>query len=128
MERNDIVRLNEWRRNNPEKVKANVKRQNLRLNPEINRKGGKYYEKHLKSHKTGLQGEKEIIRRIGRAHWGKYKKIIAPQSEIHHEWIPNTANYNGIALVEAQQHRYGIIDPIVILEGSISIFSEARLK
>lgn len=41
------------------------------------------------------------------------------QTDIHHEWIPNTADYTFIALVERDKHRYNIIDPIVILEKKV---------
>ena len=60
--------------------------------------------------------------------WRKYKNIIAPESQIHHEWIPGTANYRGVALVEADQHMHGIVDVIEILEGKITLLTEDKVK
>ena len=42
--------------------------------------------------------------------------------------IPGTADYRGAALVEPIQHQYGIIDPIVILEGEITLLTEAEIR
>ena len=64
-----------------------------------------------------------MIRSKHSRRWRKFKTLIAPGSELHHEWIPETAEYRGVALVEADQHRRGIIDVIQILEGEITLFS-----
>jgi hypothetical protein len=48
--------------------------------------------------------------------------------ELHHQWIPETADYTGLALVEAKPHKHGIIDVIQILEGAITVFSEKELR
>ena len=36
--------------------------------------------------------------------------------------------YRGLALVEADQHTHGFIDVIKILDGEITIFTEAELR
>lgn len=109
-------RFAQWRENKPEKVSAN--------NHEKNRKGGKYYSHCLKYNSTGLSGKRHRIRIKHAVFYRPYKKIIAPESQIHHQWVPRTADYTGVALVEADQHRYGYIDVIQILEGEITLLTE----
>ena len=109
-----------WREAHPEEVKAKCQ--------ETSRKGGKYYEKRLKYNTTGLPHERNLVRGKHNRRYRPYKQIIAPDSELHHEWIPNTANYRGVALVEKEPHQYGIIDVIQILEGEIRLFTEAEIK
>ena len=113
-----------WRKINPDKVKA----QNAKKNPEISCKGGKYYEKHLEYRRTGLQKERNRIRIKHRLLYYPFKQIIAPSSQLHHQWAPNTADYSGVALVEADQHMHGFIDVIQILEGEITLFTEAEIR
>lgn len=36
------------------------------------------------------------------------------------------AKYNGIALVDTQEHQHGIINPIQILEGEITLMEDKR--
>jgi hypothetical protein len=58
---------------------------------------------------TGLQGERNKIRQ---ADWRKYKHEhagIPYPVDIHHEWIPGTAQCRGCALVDRKAHRHGII-------------------
>ena len=110
----------QWQAVNPERVKVN--------NQESCQKGGKHYEATLKWHTTGLSGEREKVRKRHGYRYRQYKKIIAPDSQLHHEWIPETANYRGMALVEADQHMHGFIDVIQILEGKITVFTEAEIK
>lgn len=110
----------EWYESNPDKVVVH--------NRERCRKGGKHYKKHLKDNRTGLRGERNRIRRKHARFYHPYKKIIAPESQLHHEWIPETADFRGVALVEAIQHQYGIIDPVVILEGEITLLTEAGIR
>ena len=100
---------------NPEKVKMH--------NQEHSRKGGKYYEKFLEYCHTGLQGERNKIRA---KHTKQYRntKQATPNSVLHHEWIPGTANYRGLALVEKVPHQHGIIKVIKVLEGEITLFTE----
>ncbi len=111
--------LKEWRASNPDKVKAD--------HHEEQRKGGRRYEKHLKYKTTGIPGEKERIRGKHNYYYRSCKRIVAPGSQLHHEWIANTPNYRGVALVEADPHRHGIIDPILILEGAITLLTEKGL-
>jgi hypothetical protein len=118
----DRVRMHDktWRDNNPSKTEAK--------DHERNRKGGRYYERKMAYLKQGVPGERHIVRTIHARRWRKYKKIIAPDSQLHHEWIPGTAEYRGIALVEGDAHQHGIIDVIEILEGMITVLLEGRGK
>ena len=108
-----------WRTANPGKVIAH--------NQEGNRKGGKYYERHLVDNRTGLQGERKKIRTKHAKQYHPFKNIMALNSQIHHEWIPGTAKYRGVALVETRPHRYGIIDVIKVLEGKITLLTEKEI-
>lgn len=110
----------DWHANNPEKVVA--------CNREISHKGGKWYEQHLKYNTSGIQGERHVIRKKHGHRYHPYKKIIAPESQIHHEWTRETANYTGVALVEKDQHMHGFIDVIQILEGEITLLSEEEIR
>jgi hypothetical protein len=114
------ARANKWAIANPDKVIANAR--------ETTRKGGKHYEKHLKYESRGLRGARNHIRVGHGQKWRRFKQIIAPESQLHHQWIPETANYTGVALVEADQHRHGIIVPIQILEGEITLLTEAEIR
>ena len=109
-----------WEINNPLKVLANKREQYC--------KGGKRYEKNLEDNRTGLRGKRNHVR--GRHHrlYTPFKKIIAPGSQFHHQWIPGTADYTGVALVEADQHMHGYIDVIKILEGEITLLTEAEIR
>lgn len=113
-------KLKKWREANPQKVKE--------YNQELCRKGGKRYEAALKYNRTGLPGERNRIRAKHRGLWSIYKKTIAPNSQIHHCWIANTAEYRGVALVEANQHMHGFINVIEILEGEITLFAEEEIR
>jgi hypothetical protein len=108
----------QWAEANPEKIKAK--------DHERNRKGGKYYDKKRAYLKMGVPGERNIVRTIHARRWRKYKRIIAPDSQIHHEWLSGTSRYRGIALVERDAHQHGIIDVIEILEGAITVLLEER--
>lgn len=109
-----------WRGENPEKVRKN--------NYEGSRKGGKYYLKSLQYSHTGLRGERTKVRNQHQHQYRQFKKIIASESQIHHQWIPGTANYRGVALVEKDQHFHGFIDVIQILEGEITLLTEAEIS
>lgn len=89
-----------------------------------NRKGGDNYPKLMLYHMTGLPYARRLIRNKHGLKWRLFKQIIAPESQIHHEWIPRTADYRGTALVETNQHQHGIIDVIQILEGKITLLTE----
>ena len=108
------------RLNHPKEVIANHRKEA--------RKGGKYYKHYREHQSTGIPGERNLIRNKHRSRYRKYKRIIAPDSQIHHQWIPNTAMYRGVALVEKYQHQYGFIDVIQILEGEITLLSEEDIK
>ena len=110
----------DWRKANPEKVKN---QQN-----EESHKGGTHYERMLKYNTTGLRGERHRIRMKHAKQYCPFKQIIAPETQIHHEWIFGTAEYTGVALVETKPHQYGIIDVIKILEGKITLLSEKEIK
>lgn len=114
------ARRRSQRRNHPEKVKVE--------NRESSRKGGKYYEWRIKYNTTGIQHERKKVRGRHGNHYRPYKQIIAPDSQLHHEWVVNTANYRGVALVEKEPHRYGIINPIIILEGEITLLTEKEIR
>lgn len=114
-----ITRVKKWQEANPDKAKAN--------NQERCHKGGKYYGAKLEYNHTGLQGERSRIRVKHAIQYHPFKHIISPDSQIHHEWIPGTANYCGVALVEKNPHRHGIIDVIQILEGQVTLFTEKEI-
>ena len=97
-------------------------------NREIHRKGGKYYEQQRKTQMVGIPHEKTLIRQKHQRIWTPFKQIIAPDSALHHEWIPETADYRGVALVEKRRHQYGCIDVIQILEGEITLFTEEEIR
>lgn len=111
-----LEQMRQWVTANPEKGKERSHNQC--------RKGGKHYEKTLEYERAGLRGERNKIRGSHNYKWGRYKKIIAPDSQLHHEWIPKTSEYNGVALVEKEPHQYGIIDVIKILDGEITLLTE----
>lgn len=109
----------QWRKDNPDKVKAN--------HQEEGRKGGKYYGKHLENEHTGIRGERNKIRM---KHTYLYRNIkeATPNSQIHHEWLPGTADFRGVALVERDAHQNGIIKIIKVLEGRITLFTEKEIS
>ena len=86
----------------------------------------KYTKKYRDEHKekinlynnTGLQGLRNKIRgrdnRDKRIKW--LRRGIVGVFQIHHEWIYESDNYKFSALVDADEHRHGIINPILILE------------
>jgi len=109
-----------WSETHPEQVKAKSK--------EECRKGGKHYPKKLKYNQTGLRGDRHKIRTKHGREYRPFKAIIAPDSQLHHEWLPESAEYRGVALVEADAHQYGIVDVIQILDGEITLLTEEKLK
>lgn len=109
-----------WRKRNPIKI--------TEKNRKANRKGGPYYAKKLKAEQTGLRGERNKIRNRDAMKYRPYKLIIAPASQIHHQWQPKTSKYSGVALVEKEQHQYGIIDVIQILDGDITLLTEKEIR
>lgn len=109
-----------WRERNPDKV--------IEKGRKVSRKDGKYYDKKQKYKQTGISGERERVRMRDRNRWRPYKRIIAPESQIHHEWIPQTAEYRGVALVEANAHMHGFVDVIQILDGEITLLTEEEIR
>lgn len=97
-----------WLAANPDKVLARKQEQHC--------KGGKYYEKHLEYQHTGIQGERNCIRWEHNYQYHDSKQAT-PNTEFHHEWIPGTSKYRGVALVDKEAHRHGIIKVILVLEG-----------
>ena len=114
-----LARSNAWNKAHPEIM--------LMRDREQHRKGSKYYAKKLLYNRTGLRGERKRVRSMHASKWRKYKSIIAPGSQIHHEWIPETAKYRGVALVEKDQHMHGFIDVIKIFEGEIHMLTENEI-
>lgn len=110
----------QWREANPKKIDKQSRKQC--------RKGAKGYAKKRLYGRTGIPGEKNKIRALHGLKWRQYKNIIAPSSQLHHQWQPSTSEYDGVALVEANQHQHGIIDVIRILDGEVTIFTEKELR
>lgn len=115
-----LEQARQWNRVHPKRVKERSHNQC--------RKGGSFYRKKLKYDTTGLRGERNRVRGGHANKWRQYKNIIAPESQLHHQWIPETANYEGVALVEADLHMHGIIAVIKILYGEITLLTEKEVK
>ena len=109
-----------WQERNPERIRE--------IHREYCRKGGKYYEKSKIYKMTGLQGRRNRIRMRHGSKWRPYKRIVAPESQIHHQWRPGSARYDCVALVEKNQHQYGILEVIEVLEGGITLFTEKEVR
>ena len=110
----------EWKRTHPALVQANARKRN--------RKGSKQYEKRKHYDMNGLPHARKLVRMNHGISWRQFKQIIAPNSALHHEWIPGTAKYRGLALVEKDRHQHGYINVIQILEGNITLFTEAEIR
>lgn len=113
------ARTKKWEEEHPEKVEANNQER---------RRGGRHYDKTLIYSQTGLRHERNLIRKKHEYKWRQFKRLIAPGSHIHHEWIPETSNYRGVALVEADQHFHGFVDVLQILDGKITLLTEEEIK
>jgi hypothetical protein len=114
------ARDKKYREEHPEKVKAS--------NNEQNRKGSRRYDKKLEYNKKGIPGDKHKIRTKHANQYKPYKDIIAPDSQLHHEWIPKTSDYRGVALVEKEAHMHGFVDVIEILDGKITLLTEEEIR
>ena len=110
----------EWAKSNPDKAIVNSREQC--------HKGGTRYGQNREYDLTGLRYKRNLVRGKHRFHYRPYKCIIAPESQLHHEWIPETADYRGVALVESDRHMHGYIDVIQILEGEITLLTEAGIR
>ncbi|AJP62028.1 hypothetical protein [ANMV-1 virus] len=113
-----LEQRSQWWRDHPDKMREH--------NEELVRKGGKYYKQVRSYQSTGIPGERHKIRAKHGGRWRKYKRIIAPNSVIHHSWRAGSAEYDGVALVEKDAHQHGIIDVIQILDGKITLFTEKK--
>jgi hypothetical protein len=82
----------------------------------------------LKDNRTGLQGARNKIRGRHSHEYKPYKAIIAPESQLHHEWLPDSPEYRGLALVEADPHMHGFVDVIEILDGEITLLTEEEVR
>lgn len=130
-----LERMRDWYKGNSKKKLAHD-RARMKNHPEVvtargverNRKNGKYYMAKRKYQMTGIQHEREIMRKRHQSRWRQFKQIIAPGSQLHHSWRPNSAEYDGLALVEADAHMRGFIDVIQILEGDITLFTEEEVR
>jgi hypothetical protein len=126
-----LAHRKEWGQNLPG-GEAQRSRERREEDPTIvwqsSRKEGKYYARKQEYDRTGLQGERNKIRHAHGKRWSRYKRIIAPDSVIHHSWIPETANYSGVALVEKSAHEHGIINIIQILKGEITLLTEKEIR
>ena len=109
----------DWRKSNQDKVKIQHQQQS--------RKGGKHYNRKRFYEMNGLPHARELIRKKHQYRWREYKQIIAPNSVLHHQWLLGTPDYIGVALVEKDQHQYGFIDVIQILEGEITLLTETEI-
>ena len=126
-------RSQDRRDNNPEKARENDKAWRDR-NPEkiiekgrqVSRKDGKYYKKKLRYKQTGISGERERIRMRHNYKYQAIKKTKAIECELHHEWVVGTAKYRGVAFVEKEAHRHGVIKVIELLEGAITLFGKEK--
>jgi hypothetical protein len=115
-----LASAREWKRKHPKIVREH--------SHQSNRKGGKYYIRHLQYQHSGLQGERNKIRAMHARRWSKYKNRIAPNSQIHHAWRHNSSDFDGVALVETNAHRHGVIDVILILEGNVTLLIEENRR
>ena len=68
-------------------------------------KGGTHYEKEKEYNRTGLRGERHRIRCIHRKAYRLFKKFFGIDTNIHHEWIPGTAKYRSICVLEVEDHK-----------------------
>jgi len=111
-----------WARSNPERTREYARRRN--------RPGGKYYMSVLRKNTEGLRHERANRRGRDGAKYRHFKKFIDPlgQTQVHHSWYVASAECEGVALVEKNQHQHGFIDVIEILEGEITVFTEQELR
>jgi hypothetical protein len=118
------ARDKKYREEHPEEAKASVKK----WRDEHPEEAKKWRDEHPEYNRTGIPGEKHTIRMKHGKQYRPYKDIIAPESQIHHEWIPKTSEYRGVALVEADAHMHGFVDVIEILAGRITLLTEEEVK
>ena len=112
------TRSKQWSAEYPEQVKAH--------HQEANRKGGKRYEQKRAYMMQGLQHEKGLIRVRDNRRFRTEIEAAGPNYVLHHEWIPGTAKYRGVALVNEEKHQRGIIEVYKVLKGEITLFTERK--
>ena len=115
-----LVLSGKWRERNIAKIKAEREGRY--------RKGGKNYASIVAYFSNGLPRDRKNVRSKHQKLWRPYKQIIAPDSQIHHQWRRGTSEYDGLALVEKDQHQHGFIDVIKILEGKITLLTEKAIR
>lgn len=113
-----------WREANREIVKTLY----TVSNRECYTKGGKYYNSVQAYKATKIPNLKNNIRRKHGRLYLSFKRIIAPESQLHHQWRSGSAEYDGVALVEKEQHQFGFVNVIIILEGKITLMSEHAIR
>ena len=120
--KNELAGSAIWWSKNLEKIEEYAKGRN--------RPGGIYYDEILRKNKEGLRHERAKRRGRDGHKYREYKQIIDPEglSQVHHSWYRGSAECSGIALVEKSQHQHGYIDVIQILEGEITLFTEAEIR
>lgn len=114
------ITIQMWKDANRNKIKE--------ISREYSHKDGKGYARTRQYERTGVRAERNKVRSAHRYLYRQYKQIIASESQLHHQWLPGTANYRGVALVEKDQHLHGFIDVIRILEGEITLLTEAEIQ
>lgn len=90
----------------------------------------KYQKKYwgAKADPDSIPHKRQLIRARDNRRYNPIRQFWSHlKTDIHHEWIPDTADYMFIALVERSKHQYGIIDPICILEGEVAVNLDADL-
>lgn len=123
--------LRKWRKENPGKTKEYA-RKNYLNNPEkIKASNCKWREKnrlHIKEYdKLPLVYAKHRIRtKHGGCLTIKWlKKAIYEttgiETQIHHDWIKKTADYNFVCILPAKEHRQGVIKPIMMVENGFGV-------
>ena len=68
---------------------------------------------------TEIQEERNRIRHEHYRRWKNYGKEFFQNVDIHHVWIEGTADYTGVAFVEREAHRRGIIRVVSIIRGKV---------
>jgi hypothetical protein len=89
-------------------------------NKRRNRKGGESYDTYKKYNVTGIRGKRTRVRAIDGKNWRPFKKIIAPETEVHHLWKDGSAEFFGLAIVDISITRIHE-DAEVMLDGYFNI-------
>jgi len=98
---------------------------------EANRKGGKHYVETLRKQQEGLRGKRSLKRVKDAKKYKPLKNLVDPDgnlTQVHHQWLPGSAECRGVAIVEKDRHIHGYIDVIRIVEGEITLFTEEEIR